>query len=42
MAELAKPGRDPRATFEAFIFAEGIESMEDLKPGRNCPGSLPT
>jgi uncharacterized protein len=38
MAELAKPGRDPRATFEAFSFAEGIESMEDLKPGQKLPG----
>jgi uncharacterized protein len=38
MAELAKPGRDPRDTFEAFSFAEGIEKIEDLKPGMKLPG----
>ncbi len=38
MAELAKPGRDPREQFEAFSFAEGVEKMEDLQPGLNLPG----
>jgi uncharacterized protein len=38
VAELAKPGRDPRQQFEAFSFAEGIEKMEDLKPGLKLPG----
>jgi uncharacterized protein len=38
MAELAKPGRDPRETFEAFEFAQGIERMEDLTPGLKLPG----
>lgn len=33
VAELAKPGRDPRERFEAFSFAEGINSMEDLYEG---------
>lgn len=38
MEELAKPGRDPREKFEAFGFAEGIEKIEDLKPGMKVPG----
>ena len=38
MAELAKPGRDPRKTFESFEFAKGIERMEDLTPGLKLPG----
>jgi len=38
MAELAKPGRDPRKSFEAFAFAEGIEKPEDLQPGMKLPG----
>ncbi len=38
MAELSKPGRDPRDTFEVFEFAEGIERMEDLTPGLKLPG----
>jgi uncharacterized protein len=35
---LSKPGRDPREQFEAFGFAEGIEKMEDLRPGMKLPG----
>jgi uncharacterized protein len=38
MAELAKPGRDPREQFEPFSFAEGISKIEDLKPGMRLPG----
>ena len=38
MAELAKPGRDPRDEFEAFSFADDIETMEDLKSGMKVPG----
>jgi len=38
MQELARPGRDPRATFEAFSFAEGITSLSDLTPGLKLPG----
>jgi protein Tex len=38
MAELAKPGRDPRDRFEAFSFAEQITSIEDVKPGVRLPG----
>ncbi len=38
LAELAKPGRDPRAGFEAFSFAEGITEIADVKPGMTLPG----
>jgi uncharacterized protein len=38
LAELARPGRDPRKQFEAFSFAEGVERPEDLKPGMKLPG----
>lgn len=36
--ELAKPGRDPREKFEAFQFADGVRTMQDLKPGMKLPG----
>jgi uncharacterized protein len=38
LAELAKPGRDPREQFEVVRFAEGIEKLEDVKPGMKLPG----
>src|SRR3954464_3458914 len=38
LAELSKPGRDPRQQFEAFSFAEGVEKMEDLTVGLKLPG----
>ncbi len=38
MAELAKPGRDPRQQFETVRFAEGVAKPEDLKPGMRLPG----
>ena len=38
LAELARPGRDPRESFEAFRFADGVEKIEDLKPGMKLPG----
>lgn len=38
MSELAKPGRDPRQKFEAFSFQEGVNKLEDLKPGMKLPG----
>jgi len=31
LAELAKPGRDPRSEFKAAKFTEGINELEDLK-----------
>lgn len=36
--ELEKPGRDPRSPIEEFRFAEGVNKMEDLKPGMKVPG----
>jgi uncharacterized protein len=38
MAELAKPGRDPRKQFEAFAFAEGVDKPSDLTLGMKLPG----
>ena len=38
LAELAKPGRDPRSEFEAFSFDDSVQSMNDLKPGMRLPG----
>ncbi|MFZ9838617.1 MAG: helix-hairpin-helix domain-containing protein, partial [Opitutaceae bacterium] len=38
LAELAKPGRDPRRQFEAFSFTEGVNRPEDLRPGMKLPG----
>lgn len=38
MAELTKPGRDPRQQFENVVFAEGIEKITDLIPGMKLTG----
>jgi uncharacterized protein len=38
LKELEKPGRDPRSPIEEFRFADGISTMEDLKPGIKIPG----
>jgi uncharacterized protein len=38
VTELAKPGRDPRKSFEVFKFQEGINEINDLKPGMKLPG----
>jgi len=38
LAELDKPGRDPRQEFELFAFAEGIDTLDDLEPGMRLPG----
>ena len=38
LQELEKPGRDPRETIEEFRFAEGLSTLEDLKPGMIVPG----
>nr|MEE4266400.1 Tex family protein [Candidatus Krumholzibacteria bacterium] len=38
VAELIKPGRDPRQGFEVFSFAEGVEKPEDLTEGMRLPG----
>ncbi|WP_114751499.1 Tex family protein [Pleomorphovibrio marinus] len=38
LEELAKPGRDPRESFEVFEFQEGVNTMKDLKVGMKLPG----
>ncbi|MEJ2655799.1 MAG: Tex family protein [Desulfobacterales bacterium] len=38
--ELAKPGRDPRDSFSAFAFADGIKEIKDIKPGMKLPGII--
>jgi uncharacterized protein len=38
IAELAKPGRDPRKGIEGFAFESGIEKIEDVKSGMKLPG----
>ena len=38
LAELAKPGRDPRNEFTTFAFAEGVNTMADLVAEMNLPG----
>jgi uncharacterized protein len=38
LSELEKPGRDPRETFEAISFTEGVEKIEDVTPGMQLPG----
>lgn len=40
MAELAKPGRDPRKSFEQFHFAEGIRVIDDLHEGMRLPAMI--
>lgn len=38
MDELAKPGRDPRAIFEAFAFCDDVHEITDLTVGAVLPG----
>ncbi|MCI2418138.1 RNA-binding transcriptional accessory protein [Saccharopolyspora sp. K220] len=38
LAELDKPGRDPRPEFKTASFAEGVEKLADLKPGMTLEG----
>ncbi len=38
MAELDKPGRDPRTQLEPMEFADNVSTPEDLKPGMELPG----
>ncbi|PXY26980.1 Tex family protein [Prauserella muralis] len=38
LSELEKPGRDPRPEFRTATFAEGVETMADLKPGMRLEG----
>ena len=38
LAELEKPGRDPRDSFEVFAFSDKVNSPADLEPGMRLPG----
>jgi uncharacterized protein len=38
IAELEKPGRDPRPEFKTATFKEGVEKITDLKPGMQLEG----
>ena len=38
LAELDKPGRDPRKTFEAFEFDKNIRTINDLRTGMTLNG----
>jgi uncharacterized protein len=38
LAELEKPGRDPRPEFKTATFQEGIEKLSDLEPGMQLEG----
>ncbi|WP_394152223.1 Tex family protein [Loktanella salsilacus] len=40
LAELEKPGRDPRPDFKTATFADGIDSITDLKPGMSLEGTV--
>ena len=40
IAELEKPGRDPRPGFKTATFADGIDEMKDLKPGMLLEGTV--
>ncbi len=38
LAELEKPGRDPRPAFRTATFAEGVHKISDLRPGMLLEG----
>ncbi|MFO1138142.1 MAG: Tex family protein [Paracoccus sp. (in: a-proteobacteria)] len=40
LAELEKPGRDPRPSFVTASFAEGVEDIKDLRPGMALEGTV--
>ena len=40
LAELAKPGRDPRPEFKTASFLEGVEKISDLKPAMILEGAV--
>lgn len=40
IAELDKPGRDPRPGFKTATFADGIDDIKDLKPGMMLEGTV--
>jgi protein Tex len=40
LAELEKPGRDPRPDFKVAKLADGIEDIKDLQPGMTLEGTV--
>ncbi|WP_042387706.1 Tex family protein [Streptacidiphilus melanogenes] len=40
LAELEKPGRDPRPAFRTAEFREGVEKLADLEPGMVLEGTV--
>ncbi|MFA6126842.1 MAG: Tex family protein [Bacteroidales bacterium] len=38
LAELNKPGRDPRGKIKLFEFSQEVQKIEDVKPGMILPG----
>ncbi len=40
LAELEKPGRDPRPSFKTATFADGIDDIKDLKVGMQLEGTV--
>jgi uncharacterized protein len=40
LAELEKPGRDPRPDFKVARFNEGVEDLKDLQPGMTLEGTV--
>jgi uncharacterized protein len=40
LAELEKPGRDPRPSFATATFKEGVSEISDLKPGMSLEGTV--
>jgi uncharacterized protein len=40
IAELEKPGRDPRQAFQTATYADGVEKISDLKQGMSLQGVI--
>ncbi|MGZ9111924.1 MAG: Tex family protein [Rhodoplanes sp.] len=40
LRELEKPGRDPRPAFKAAVFMDGVETLNDLRPGMVLEGAV--
>jgi uncharacterized protein len=40
IAELEKPGRDPRPDFKVARFNDGVEDIKDLQPGMTLEGTV--
>lgn len=40
IAELEKPGRDPRPEFRTATFADGVDDIKDIRPGMRLEGTV--